>query len=188
MKKQNECHLQILRWDMVLESDTPIEGWEANTLKVSTGGLWTREEQKPHINFLELLAAFLALKTFARDHHPVALLLQINNVSFCEQDGRSKFNPLLQSNHEAVLQQGHIHPCREQIGSLGMQGTPVTGLFKILQQLEEKLWSFTVDLFISRTNVHLLTYCSLRPNPHALAVDYPFCVRSTCPTCFLHLC
>ena len=81
MKKQNECHLQILRWDMVLESDTPIEGWEANTLKVSTGGLWTREEQKPHINFLELLAAFLALKTFARDHHPVALLLQINNVA-----------------------------------------------------------------------------------------------------------
>ena len=56
MEKQNGCNLQILQWDMVLESDASKEGWG-----VSTGGLWIQEEQKHHINYLELLAAFLAL-------------------------------------------------------------------------------------------------------------------------------
>ena len=64
MEKQNGRNLQILWWDMVLESDAPKEGWGANNLGVSTGCLWTQEEQRHHINYLELLAAFLALKTF----------------------------------------------------------------------------------------------------------------------------
>ena len=33
-----------------------------------TGGRWTQEEAEFHINYLELLACFLALKAFFRDH------------------------------------------------------------------------------------------------------------------------
>ena len=75
MEKKNGRNIQILQWDMVLQSDASMEGWEANNLGVSTGSLWTQEEQRHHINYLELLAAFLALKTFARDCHSVAILL-----------------------------------------------------------------------------------------------------------------
>ena len=48
---------------------------------MSTGGLWTQEEQTHHINYLELLAVFLALRTFARDRHSVAILLRMDNVT-----------------------------------------------------------------------------------------------------------
>ena len=81
MEKQNGRSIQILQRNMVLELDASKEGWGANHLGVSTGVLWTQEEQRHHINYLELLAAFLALKTFVRDRHSVAILLRIDIVT-----------------------------------------------------------------------------------------------------------
>ena len=46
---------------------------------VSTGGLWFPQDQLLHTNCLELLAADLALKSFLKDQHEVAVLLQLDN-------------------------------------------------------------------------------------------------------------
>ena len=61
MEKPNGHNILILQWDMVLESDTSKKGWGANHLGVSTGGLWTQEEQKHHINYLSLPAALSSI-------------------------------------------------------------------------------------------------------------------------------
>ena len=47
----------------------------------STGSPWTPEETTHHINYLELLAAFLALKTFATNSQGKAILLRLDNVT-----------------------------------------------------------------------------------------------------------
>ena len=120
MEKPNGHNILILQWDMVLESDASKKGWGANHLGVSTGGLWTLKNRNiTSITsvYLQLLAAFLALKTFVRDCHSgnTSLNQQCDSGCLCEQDGRSTFNPPLQpscQNVEVVLQHGHICPWR----------------------------------------------------------------------------
>ena len=40
-------------------------GWGAATNDLSTGGVWTVEEAREHINYLEMLAVLFALKSFS---------------------------------------------------------------------------------------------------------------------------
>ena len=43
-------------------TDASKRGWGCAIDSVKTGGLWTPEESKHHINYLELLAGFFGLK------------------------------------------------------------------------------------------------------------------------------
>jgi len=48
-----------------IESDTSNKGWGAVLNgQTRTGGFWSAEEESHHINYLELLAAFLAFQAF----------------------------------------------------------------------------------------------------------------------------
>ena len=47
----------------------------------NTGSLWTLQEKSFDINYLELLAAFLALNLFARQETSISILLQMDNVT-----------------------------------------------------------------------------------------------------------
>ena len=50
--------------DINITSDASKQSWGAATSDSSTGGLWTAEEAKEHIHFLEMLAELLALQSF----------------------------------------------------------------------------------------------------------------------------
>lgn len=50
--------------DITMTSDASKQGGGAATSDSSTGGLWTAEEAKEHMNFLEMLAMLFALKSF----------------------------------------------------------------------------------------------------------------------------
>ena len=53
---------------VTIESDASNKGWGAVLEgQTRTGGVWTAEEAAHHINYLELLAAFLAIKAFGKD-------------------------------------------------------------------------------------------------------------------------
>ena len=56
--------LQIPKWDRVIESDASLV-----------------DERRHHINYLELLAAFLALKAFAGGQHGISILLLLDSVT-----------------------------------------------------------------------------------------------------------
>ncbi len=73
--------LQITQWDLVIELDASKTGWGASCQGMNTGGPWTGQEKINHINFLELLAAFLALKSFASDKRAVSILLRLDNIT-----------------------------------------------------------------------------------------------------------
>ena len=67
---------QMIKWngrtvlttepDLTIESDTSKQGWGVSCQGDNTGGRWSAEEMSQHINCLELLAATLALKSFAK--------------------------------------------------------------------------------------------------------------------------
>ena len=65
---------------LVLESDAFRNGWGAQCMETSTVGAWSFTEAQFHINYLELLAVFLALKTFVNNQKGL-ILLKMDNVS-----------------------------------------------------------------------------------------------------------
>lgn len=64
----------------MIESDAPTLGWRANC-GVTTGGPWIPAEKAHHINYLKLLAALLALKSFAARRCAVSILLHLDNIT-----------------------------------------------------------------------------------------------------------
>ena len=55
-----------------------------------TGGVWSPKEATHHTNYLELLAAFLAIKAFGKTWQNITVLLRLDNVtavSYINQKG-----------------------------------------------------------------------------------------------------
>ena len=81
MIKWNGKTMLSVEPDMVIESDASNLGWGAHCQGTGTGGPWTSQEVDWHINCLELLAATLALKTFAKNETRLSVLLKIDNTT-----------------------------------------------------------------------------------------------------------
>ena len=64
---------------VVIESDALNSGWGACSNNLAMGGQWSTSETLLHINAKEVLAAFLALKTFARRRMGIHIRLKIHN-------------------------------------------------------------------------------------------------------------
>ena len=79
--RYNGRPLQIAHWDLTVETDASGLGWGACCQGVQTGGQWTPLEKQKHINYLELLAAFLALRSFLPNRRKLNILLRIDNVT-----------------------------------------------------------------------------------------------------------
>ena len=83
---------------LVIESDASQLGWGARCKKANTGGHWSVEEATYHINYLELLMASLALKTFSNTQRGPTLLRMDNiSVILYKSKGRHSLNPTVQS-------------------------------------------------------------------------------------------
>ena len=185
MECNNGWSLQTRQWDEVIESDASLREWGASSKGVTTGSPWTREEAKSHINYLELLAGLLALKSFVAKRTEIVVLLRMDNVTaFINRMGSTHSEDL--SNlavelrkwclHRRILVHAEHLPGRENTradwGSRQLRDSSDWMLsWQIFLALEVKLGPFTIDLFASRLNAQLPVYCSWRPNPAALAVD-----------------
>ena len=64
-----------------IETDASSRGWGAFCQGEATGGCWSSEEQKLHINVLEMLAVFFALKAFLKAREGVSVLILSDNMS-----------------------------------------------------------------------------------------------------------
>ena len=67
--------------DLCIDSDASNLGWGASSQDVSTGGPCSPQERTRHINCLELIAATLALKTFAKNKTGLSVLMRIDNTT-----------------------------------------------------------------------------------------------------------
>ena len=60
---------------VVIESDALLKGWGANCKGMRTSGVWNVNKAQCHINFLELMAAYLAIQCFLKERSEVNVLL-----------------------------------------------------------------------------------------------------------------
>ena len=81
MVRWNGRSMLIKDQDLTIDLDASILGWGTSCQGLSTGGSWSAREKTRHINCLELLAATLALKTFAKKKTGLSVLLRIDNMT-----------------------------------------------------------------------------------------------------------
>ena len=153
-----------------------------------SGGMWSAVEVTHHINLLELLAAFFALKAFRQHIIQSHVRLQIDNttaVAAINHMGTShskRCNDLTKTiwlwciDNHIWLSAVHIP------GALNVQADQRSRNFSLNSewQLDKRLFnSITelfhvkpeIDLFATRLNKQVEKYISHKPDPFAIAVD-----------------
>ena len=70
--------------DIVIHSDASLTGWGACSNGLTTRGPWTKAERSLHINELELIGAFNAIKSFASSSRKIFIRIFLdNNTAVC---------------------------------------------------------------------------------------------------------
>ena len=67
--------------DMTITTDASKKGWSAAHQSSQTNGRWSQKESLQHINYLELKATFLALKTVLKGKSHVTVSMQIDSTT-----------------------------------------------------------------------------------------------------------
>ena len=172
---------------MIITSDAFTTGWGACLGDTTTGGTWSAQEMMHHINYLELLAAFLAVQCFLKTENNITILLKLDNVTavtFINRLGGTHSKPLCQLAlafwewcipRNLFLIAEHLpgqqnvladHESRSRKDRCDWMINP-----HLFHQIQDQLGPCQVDLFASRLTRQLPRYFSWRIDPEAEAVD-----------------
>lgn len=179
--------LTIPEFSLEIFTDASRTGWGAYCNETRASGYWTKDELDYHINYLELLAVFFALKCFARGSYNCAILLRVDNttaISYINRMGGIQFPHLntlsrhiwqwcekrkiwlfasyinTKENVEADQESRKINPDIEwELSDYA---------FKLITH---KFGHPEVDLFASRTNAKCVRYVSWQRDPDAMTID-----------------
>jgi len=77
--KLQRNHVRSGIFGLEIFSDAFLTGWGAVCNEVRTHGFWSPEEKHYHINYLELLAIFHALRCFASEMRGSEIFLKVDN-------------------------------------------------------------------------------------------------------------
>ena len=69
--------------DCWIETDASLMGWGTKYGDLSTGGRWSSDESKNHINYLELLAIWFSLKSFFRNKSNLHIGIRSDSMTAC---------------------------------------------------------------------------------------------------------
>ena len=69
------------KFDIMIQSDASLLGWGAVMNNVHTGGRWGAGECNNHINYLELLACFLSLKSFCKEKSNIHVKIMMDSTT-----------------------------------------------------------------------------------------------------------
>ena len=81
--------IKISRWcppvapipDITIKSDSSNTSWETCQGETWTGGMLLKKESFNHINYLELLSAFLTLQCFTKQKCNITIWLKMDNLT-----------------------------------------------------------------------------------------------------------
>ena len=187
MIKWNGKTMLLVEPDMVIESDASNLGWGAHCQGTGTGGTWASQEMNWHINCLELLAATLALKTFAKNETRLSVLLKIDNttaVAYINNQGGTVSKNLVSLTREPWMwclernihiQAQHLPGRLNQLADQESREMKDRSDWKLDREtflkIIKRYGPREVDLFASRLIHQCPRYFSWRPDPFAEATD-----------------
>ena len=174
---------------MTIETDASMRGWGAFCQGTAAGGCWSPEERAYHINVLELLAVYYALKAFIKSNHfhPQLVMILSDNtsaVSHINKMGGTRSQQLV-SLARTVWEWCLLHQITLQAQHLpGVLNWTADFLSRHLTDrsdwiLEEQVFTvlnrwwgpLDVDLFATRFSARLPRFYSWKPDPEAEATD-----------------
>ena len=173
--------------NMIIESDASNTGWGARQGEIQTGGRWSATETSNHINYLELLAAFLAVQCFAKQKYNITILLKMDNVTAVtyinkmggthsqklSQLALSIWNWSLQRNIFLILEHlpGKQNTVADKESRSMMDHCDWMLNPLIFNQIQSLMGPLENDLFASRLTKQLARFYSWRPDPDAENTD-----------------
>ena len=174
--------------NVTISSDASLIGWGSTCLGQKTGGRWTPEEATHHINYLEMLAAYFALKTFINSIANKHVKLMVDNttvVAYINKMGTCH-SKIINNLVKAIWKLCVDH-------NVWVTTVHIPGKLNIEADLQSRIksreteWSLntqiycravaifgispSIDLFASRLNYKNETYVSFKPDPGSIAVN-----------------
>ena len=186
-RKWNGLNLRPPQRILKIQTDASNMGWGAVGENMTTGGPWSWNECQYHINYLELLAAFLAVKTLAKQENNITIQLQMDNrsaLTYINRKGGAR-SPSL-----SILAKEMWTWCMDRRIDLSAEYLP--GSLNTLADRESRVmidrWDWmlnplvfnriqntwgpmTIDLFATRITTQLPRFFSWRPDPGAEATN-----------------
>lgn len=173
---------------VTMTTDASLIGWGCCIDTVTSGGNWSPEEAQHDINYLEMLAVSLALKSFSsvvQGKHVKLLVDNTTAVTTINQMGtcHSRVNNQLSHqiwlwciDHSVWLSVAHIpgkqNTEADRESRLPRKETEWTLQKPIFDAATKKLGvTPNVDLFASRLNFQLKPYVAYQPDPEAHAIN-----------------
>lgn len=179
--------IRTFKFALEISSDASLSGWGAHCQGSSSQGFWNQHEKQFSINYLELLAAFFALKCFVFSLHNCEVLLRMDNTSAISYINRTRG---VQFPHLSELVRKIWQWCESRkiwvfasyisskqnveadaasrVTNIDTEWELAPEAFEILN----KKWGiFTIDLFATRLNRKCRHFYSRYPQPDAEAVD-----------------
>lgn len=175
------------KFDLEIYTDASTTGWGAACGPEKTGGFWSEEESSKHINYLEILAIYFGLKSFANDRKNCDILLRVDNTT-----------AISYVNRMGGVQYPHLHRVASMIwqwcedrkififasyirSSLNVEADKESRNVNIDTEWElgsreysqiTRLFDYpSIDLFASRTNTKCSLYVSWKKDPFAYNID-----------------
>lgn len=181
-----KCPIRNQSYKKEIYSDASRTGWGSVCSGKKAYGRWKAIETKHHINYLELLAVFLGLKSFASDDNNCTILLRVDNttaISYINRLGGIQF-PHLNDLARHIWQW-----CEKR--NIWLYASYVNTKDNLADEESRKInpdteWELSdhayriikrhfgcpdIDLFASRNNAKCDLFVSWRQEPDAYAVD-----------------
>jgi hypothetical protein len=161
-------------------------GWGGSYQGTTVQGLWTQEEAGQSINWRELKAIDLTLRSFTDLQHTTVLIRTDNTTAkaYVNRQGGTKsqkLNQLATNIWERCLRNGlriqaqHIPGIQNKIADYASRHFFTKNLWQLVppafQQIQTRYGPHDVDLFADRTSNLLPQYVSWKPDPEAIATD-----------------
>ena len=173
---------------IIISSDASLQGWGASCHGLTTGGPWSMEERKFHINVLELKAAKLAIMSLTlKERDAISVHIRMNNMaalSYLMKMGGTKNQELTAISKEIwqYLLKRKITITAEYLpGSMNVEAdresrqTRDSSEWKLNPTIFMKLCQIRgtpeVDLFASRVSHQLPHYISWKIDPFSQGRD-----------------
>ena len=172
---------------IVIELDASTYGWGATCEGIRTGGPWSPKGSQWHMNCLEALAAFHAVKCFVGDKRGVSVLLRLDNTSAVSY--MNKLGGTVSARLTAIVKELWLWCMTRDITLIaehlpGVRNTVADEESRVMKdrtdwmlnpgiiaQIQDRWGPLEVDLFASRLTTQLERFFSWRPDPEAEALD-----------------